>query len=171
MSEQSPSAWLASIAEIFDDLGIDWTLIGALAANRYRATPRFTTDLDTLAEFDSGLVSRLEAAGYTVSVVTDGDEPPHLIRCHRGPEAVDILLPVVEYQRQALARAVDHVLTVEDVIIHKLIAWRLRDRDDIRSIREAAVPLDHAYLDRWIDEWDLGQRWATVPGYDAAGPS
>jgi hypothetical protein len=85
-----------------------------------------------------------------------------LIRCHRGPESVDILLPVIEYQGEALARAVDHVLTVEDVIIHKLIAWRLRDRDDIRSIREAGVPLDRAYLETWIAEWDLGERWSAV---------
>jgi hypothetical protein len=164
MSEQSPSAWLASIAEIFDDLGLDWALIGALAANRYRATPRFTTDVDTLAEFDDALVGRLEAAGYTTTVVADAGEAPHLIRCHRGAEAIDVLFPVVAYQREALSRAVDHVLTVEDVIIHKLIAWRLRDRDDIRSIREAGVILDEQYLDRWIDEWDLRERWATVLG-------
>ena len=47
MTEPDPSAWLASIAEIFDELGVDWTLVGALAANRYRATPRFTVDVDT----------------------------------------------------------------------------------------------------------------------------
>jgi len=134
MSELEPSAWLASIAEIFDFVGVEWTLVGALAANRYCATPRFTTDVG---------------------------EPPHLIRCHRGAEAVDILLPVVEYQHVALARAQDHVLTVEDVIVHKLIAWRARDRDDIRSILEAGVALDHEYLDGWIAEWDVAERWAT----------
>lgn len=37
----------------------------------------------------------------------------------------------------ALERAVDHVLTAEDVIIHKLIAWRPRDRDDIAAILDA----------------------------------
>ena len=161
MTEQDPSAWLASIAEIFDDLGIEWTLVGALAANRYRATPRFTTDVDMMAEYDPALVGRLESAGYDIAVVADEGEPPHLIRCHRGAESVDILLPVVEYQREALTRAVDHVLSVEDVIIHKLIAWRPRDRDDIRSIREAGVPLDLDYLGRWTVEWDLADRWST----------
>jgi len=75
--------------------------------------------------------------------------------------SVDILHPVVAYQREALDRAVDHVLRVEDVVIHKLIAWRARDRDDIRSILEAGVALDGVYLDRWIDAWELGERWAT----------
>jgi hypothetical protein len=68
---------------------------------------------------------------------------------------------VIEYQRVALARVHDHVLAVEDVIIHKLIAWRPRDRDDVRSVLEAGVPLEHAYLDRWIAEWELEERWAT----------
>lgn len=54
-----------------------------------------------------------------------------------------------------------HVLTVEDVIVHKLIAWRPRDRDDIRSILEAGVALDAAYLTRWIAEWELADRWQT----------
>jgi len=142
MSELDPSAWLASIAEIFDSLGVDWTLVGALAANRYRATPRFTTDVDTMANFDPSMAATFEAAGYDVSVIADDGEPAHLIRCYRGVQALDILLPVVEYQQLALDRAVDNVLTVEDVIIHKLIAWRLRDRDDVRSILEAGVSLD-----------------------------
>ncbi|MEO1058438.1 MAG: hypothetical protein AAFY28_16140 [Actinomycetota bacterium] len=163
MSEHDPSAWLASIAEIFDGLGLQWTLVGALAANHYRATPRFTTDVDTLAAFDPRLERRLRDAGYEVEVVADVGEAAHLIRCHRGAETIDILLPVVEYQRVALDRARDNVLAPEDVIIHKLIAWRPRDRDDIRSILEAGVVLDRAYLDDWIARWQVADRWATFP--------
>lgn len=104
MTEHDPSAWLASIAEIFESLVIDWTVVGALAANRYRATPRFTTDLDTMAGYHDDLVDALRQAGYEVSVFADEGEAPHLLRCHRGPESVDVLLPVVEYQAVALAR-------------------------------------------------------------------
>jgi len=160
MTEQSPSEWLASIAEVFDAVGVEWTIVGALAANRYRATPRFTTDLDTMAVYDPRLVGALESAGYDVTIIADDGEPPHLIRCHRGPVSIDILIPIVEYQRVALARASGHVLTVEDVIIHKLIAARPRDLDDVRSILEAAVALDLDYLDRWIQAWELGDRWS-----------
>ena len=121
--------------------------------------PRFTTDIDTLAEFHPDLINALEMAGYDLDVVADSGEPPHLIRCHRGEERIDILLPVVAYQREALARAVDHRLTVEDVIIHKLIVWRMRDRDDIRSILSAQPSLDHDYLRRWVSDWELDDRW------------
>ena len=164
MTEPDPSAWLASIAEIFDELGVDWTLVGALAANRYRATPRFTVDVDAMADLHPDMVQRLRAAGYDVEVIADDGDSPHLLRCHRGPESVDILVPVVAYQRIALERSHDHVLTAEDVIIHKLIAWRLRDRDDIRSIIEAGIPLDREYLRTWVAEWDLDERWATFRG-------
>ena len=161
MTEHDLSAWLASIADVFDDTGVNWTLIGALAANRYRTTPRFTTDVDALAEFDPALIERLETAGYDVTAIADADEPPHLLRCYRGPEQIDILLAVVDYQVTALDRSVDHVLAIEDVIIHKLIAWRSRDRDDIRSILEADPDLDASYLDHWITEWELVNRWST----------
>ncbi len=69
-----------------------------------------------------------------VEIFTEPGEPPHLLQCYRGEQQVDILLPVVAYQQDALSRALDHVLTIEDVLVHKLIAWRHRDRDDIRSI-------------------------------------
>jgi hypothetical protein len=165
MHEHDPSAWLASIADVFDALGLDWTVVGALAANRYRATPRFTTDLDTMARPHRALVDALRRAGYEVTVFADDGEEPHLIRCHRGPVTIDVLLPVIEYQVVALERAVDHVLTAEDVIIHKLIAWRPRDRDDVRSILEAGTSLDLGYLEHWIAEWGVTERWQTFsPG-------
>jgi hypothetical protein len=159
MNEPDPSAWIASIAEILDEAGVEWAIVGALAANRYRSTPRFTTDLDAMASFTPDLVERLTEAGYDVTVVADAGEPPHLLRCYRGAEAVDILIPVIEYQREALQRAHDHVLTAEDVVIHKLIAGRPRDLDDVRSILEAGVELDLDYLERWIDRWDVRDRW------------
>jgi hypothetical protein len=70
-----------------------------------------------------------------------------------------VLLPAVDYQRSALDRAVDHVITVEDVIVHKLIAWRPRDRNDIASIFEAGHALDEQYIERWSREWDVLDRW------------
>lgn len=74
--------------------------------------------------------------------MAEADSPPHLIlvRGKGGP-------------------GLDHVITVEDVIVHKLIAWRPRDRSDIASILEAGHPLDLAYIERWAAEWDVLGRW------------
>ncbi|MEM1331853.1 MAG: hypothetical protein AAGG08_00215 [Actinomycetota bacterium] len=161
MTEHEPSAWHASIAEFLDGLGVDWALMGALAANRYRATPRFTTDIDVMIAEADAAIEGLTSLGYSVEVIADDSEPPHLVRARNGDQLIDLLLPVVEYQRIALQRSTDNVLTVEDVVIHKLIAWRPRDRDDVRSIIEAGARFDMRYLDRWVDAWDLSERWAT----------
>lgn len=74
-------------------------------------------------------------------------------------DRIDLLLPVVEYQEVALGRAADRVITAEDVIVHKLIAWRPRDRDDILSILEIATGLDEHYIEHWAREWDVLERW------------
>ena len=154
-----PSDSVESTARILDRLGVRWALVGALAALKYRATPRLTTDVDVLAENVPGLAEAFSAAGYDVRVLQESDDPPHLMLVRGRGEKIDVLLPIVEYQFVALDRAVDHVITVEDVIVHKLIAWRSRDRSDIASILEAGHSLDMEYIDRWASEWDVADRW------------
>jgi hypothetical protein len=156
---REPSDSAASAAEILDRLGGRWAFVGALAALRYRTTPRVTTDVDVLAEAVPGLADAFSEEGYEVTVLGDAGEPPHLIVVRGRGDRIDILLPVVEYQLVALDRAADHVITVEDVLVHKLIAWRPRDRDDIASILEAGHAIDHGYVKRWASEWDVLDRW------------
>lgn len=157
MREPSDSA--ASAAEILDRLGGRWAFVGAFAALRYRTTPRMTTDVDILAEAVPGLAEAFAATGYEVSVLAEPHELPYLILVRGKGDQIDVLLPVVEYQRVALERAVDHFITVEDVIVHKLIAWRPRDRNDIASILEAGHAFDEEYIERWAAEWEVLDRW------------
>lgn len=158
MREPSDSA--ESVARILDSLGARWTFIGALAALRYRRTPRMTVDVDVLVEPVDGLAEAFVGEGYDVEVLAEAGEDPHMILVRRKGDSIDILLPVVEYQRIALQRAVDHFLTVEDVVVHKLIAWRPRDRNDIASILETEPVLDETYIERWAATWDVQERWA-----------
>jgi len=70
---------------------------------------------------------------------------------------------VADYQRLAIQRGFGaHVLTPEDVIVHKLIAWRPRDRDDIEVILSAGLTLDHAFIEQWSQEWDVLDRWRSA---------
>jgi hypothetical protein len=155
---REPSDSAQAAAEILGSLTDRWALIGALAAARYRATPRMTTDADLLVERVPGLVRAFERAGYQVETVGEADEP-HLIVVRGKGDQIDILIASVEYQDVALDRAIGHVITPEDVIVHKLIAWRPRDRNDIASILEAAVPLDRDYIAEWATAWDVLDRW------------
>lgn len=157
MREPSDSA--ARAAEVFERANVPWALVGALAALRYRATPRMTVDADFLAKYEPRLVDAFRADGYDVTEVAEAGEPPHLLVVRGQGDVIDVLLAVVEYQEVALARAVDHVLSIEDVLIHKLIAWRPRDRNDIASILDTDPELDEAYLVEWVQAWDVEERW------------
>jgi hypothetical protein len=156
-------AWLGSIAEVLDELAVPWVLAGALAADRYRAGPRYTADVDLLVEWDERLPEVLEQRGYDVVVVADPGSSPHLLRLRSATQRIDLIVADVAYQRLAIERgSADRVLTVEDVIVHKLISWRPKDRDDITSILSTGVEMDAAYLDEWVAAWDLTDRWAEM---------
>lgn len=51
------------------------------------------------------------------------------------------------------------VLTVEDVIVHKLIAGRTQDIADIEAILAARVAFDASYVERWARFWEVLDRW------------
>jgi hypothetical protein len=47
----------------------------------------------------------------------------------------------------------------EDVIIHKLIAWRAREVNDIDSILMSSTRLDDGYIRTVAREWEVEDRW------------
>ena len=52
--------------------------------------------------------------------------------------------------------------TVEDVIIHKLIAGRPRDMDDIQSILSTGHEIDEAFILENAQQWEAVDRWEKV---------
>jgi predicted nucleotidyltransferase len=163
---------LDDLATVLDGLGIRWVLIGALAANRYRVSPRLTADVDLLLA-ESGhaletLEAALEDAGWAVRRASPAGEVLRLRHARFG--AADLLIAGTEYQREAIERArvesVGHrairILRIEDVIVHKLIAGRTQDRADIEAILAAGSALDDAYVERWAAFWDVLAEWNRV---------
>lgn len=168
----------ARMVELLDDLfGADsgWAVAGAHAANVYRRELRFTKDLDLLVSLGSRSMSDAAAAlsqqGWTVrTMAPDG----WLLRVsHPEFGYMDVIASETPYQDEALrrSRAVDlgkgasaHVLSVEDVMIHKLIANRAKDDADIEDILRTTPSLDWEYLDRWFDAWDLRGRFESIAG-------
>jgi hypothetical protein len=149
------------LRQILSDCGIATVVIGAHAANRYRLEVRNTVDLDLLAATLEGAAEALRAAGCEVrSVCDDGTE--YLVCARVGSARVDVLLAETDYQRLAIDRAVDGVLSVEDVIVHKLIAGRPRDLDDIASILAAGVSIDDAYVVEHSTSWGVDDRWRVL---------
>jgi hypothetical protein len=167
---------LSDLAALLRELGIRWALIGALAANRYRASPRLTQDVDLLLADAGPGIEALDAAvrerGWQVQRASPEGE---LLRL-RHPElgVADLLIAGTEYQQESLRRArvepigggeTAPVLTAEDVIVHKLIAGRFQDLADIEAILSAGTPLDDAYVVRWAAFWEVLDRWRTLRGH------
>lgn len=147
-------------AETLRSLGAEPVVIGALAALRFRATLRETTDADFLVRGVPGIAEAFRQQDLSVRemVDSDGDTYMYVVR-GEGDVRVDVIVAETPFQREAMRRAVDGYLTAEDVIVHKLIAWRQRDRDDIQSILAAGHALDDGYITQWAAEWDVTQRW------------
>lgn len=170
MLESEFSETLSYLSTLCQQLGVRWALLGGVASNLYRDRPRLTQDVDVTIEIDlarwSELALRLRADGWTIRPEI---EYPDVVLLRASDRlAVDVLVAKTAYQRTALDRALDHtidpdvkipVLAVEDVIIHKLIAGRHTDIDDIERILAAAPAMDDVYLQRWIQEWGLEERW------------
>lgn len=167
---------LGYLAEVCRDLSVRWALLGGVASNLYRDRPRLTQDVDVTIEIDRSrwpkLAARLSADGWTLQ--PQDAYPDVLLLRGASRLAVDVLLAKTEYQRGALDRAVPQrlalgatvpVLAPEDIIIHKLIAGRHTDIDDIERILAADSALDLVYLEQWIDAWDVRDRWEQIrPG-------
>lgn len=81
------------------------------------------------------------------------------LRIRGKGDKIDVLFAILEYQLGAIERAVDNVLAIEDVIIHKLIAWRRKGRDDIDSILIKGDPYDDEYVRYWAGQWEVLDRW------------
>ena len=118
-----------------------------------------TTDADLLIRSSEGVADAFRGEGYEVIESADVGESPHLLAVRGRGIRADLLVALTPYQHDALDRAVGNVLTAEDVIIHKLLAWRARDRDDIDSILASETPLDGDYVRRVASEWQVEDRW------------
>ena len=82
---------------------------------------------------------------------------------------VDFTFSYSPYERQAIERAKDIKLgrtsvrfaSLEDLVIHKVIAGRPRDLEDIRSILLKNPTYDSHYIEKWLAEFDksLGEHF------------
>jgi predicted nucleotidyltransferase len=79
---------------------------------------------------------------------------------------VDFIFSFSPYERQAIERAKDIKLggsivrfaSLEDVVIHKVIAGRARDLEDVKSILLKNPRYDFVYIEKWLKQFDKSLR-------------
>lgn len=168
------------LGEHLGAMSIAWALFGAVAANRYRREVRLTGDVDLLLADHGGDLAALERSLTKTGWTTRRATPDGSVLRLRHPRfgAADLVLAETEYQRVALGRArvdvdttgdVVRYLAPEDIIIHKLIAARPRDLDDIENILDASPELDEAYLEGWVEAWEVVELWQRLRGASRTG--
>lgn len=80
------------------------------------------------------------------------------------PFKVDVFRSTTRWDRTALSRRIEvrfgnrryWIVSAEDLLLYKLMAWRKRDVDDAASIVERSGPvMDWRYIKRWADRLGL----------------
>ena len=163
------------IARNLDENKIPYMIIGGQAVLLY-GTPRLTRDIDITLGVDTDQFSLLDSVCKHAGLKTLTDDPEGFARQTKvllaeDPESkirVDFIFSFTPYEAQAIRRAQAVLMdgypvrfaTREDVIIHKMVAGRAIDQEDIKSIlarNRGAVDLD--YIRRWL------RQFAEMPEY------
>ncbi len=174
---------LRQIAEIMDDMGLQWALIGGQAVNAW-AEPRFTHDIDITVAADVESVARLRQhlldQGWAIEHELGADLPsgPDFLRFTRGDDdpPLDVQVAKTAFQTQLLARAIRvddgaiPVATPEDLVVLKLIAWRDKDEVDLQALSRLST-IDWGYVERWARESLVAMNLPSAPADTLARPT
>lgn len=168
---------LSRVAEALTKRTVSYMIIGGQAVLRY-GEPRLTKDIDvTLGLGVEGFQTIMDAvAELTLRVLVE--DPEAFVRKTMVLPAldedsgirVDFIFSFSEYERQAIERAVSvrvgnatvKFASLEDVVIHKMVAGRPRDIEDVRSILLKNPQYESDYIDRWLSKFDrsLGETYS-----------
>ena len=160
---------LKRIARALDDAHIPYMVSGGQAVLLY-GEPRLTRDIDIMLGLGVEGLKQLEeltaALGLRSLVAQEKDFVTRTMVLptidDRSGIRVDFIFSFSPYERQALARAKKIELqgtpvtfvALEDVVIHKVIAGRARDIEDIKAMLVKNPEYDSEYIERWLQAFD-----------------
>ncbi|HTU00383.1 MAG TPA: nucleotidyl transferase AbiEii/AbiGii toxin family protein [Candidatus Sulfotelmatobacter sp.] len=172
---------LQRIAIACERAGLPYMIIGGQAVLRY-GEPRLTKDIDVSLGLDLDRLPEAQALvdglGLTPLVDPQVFTRQTLVLPCLEPETgirVDLILAFSPYEQEALLRARPAKLgtaevrfaSPEDLIVHKIIAARPRDLDDVRSVLARNPGLDFQYIRQWLREFAQALDQPVLERFDA----
>lgn len=157
---------LLEVVSFLEEFAVPHMVIGGFA-NLVWGVPRTTMDLDiTVRVAEQDLPDFLKEIGKKFSILPD--DPMEFVKETRVLPVqtstgirVDLILAGLPYEISALGRARQvmihghpvRICSPEDLVIHKIISSRPRDREDVEGIfRQQGSNLDFVYMDPIVHE-------------------
>ncbi len=171
---------LKRLAPELEKAGIPYMVIGGQAVLLY-GEPRLTRDIDvTLGVGIDGIAQvRKVAATMDLAILKDDDgfikrTMVMPVRENSSGIRVDLIFSFSAYERHAIERAkavdIDGTMvkfaSLEDVMIHKMIAGRPRDIEDVKSMLVKNPKYDRSYVLSWLKEFDSSLSGGYVEAFD-----
>ena len=154
---------------MFDGIEIPYMIIGGQATLLY-GEPRLTLDIDlTLGvgpERLSDVLRGIQNEGWQVLVEdTESFVRDTLVLPCLDTESnirIDCIFSFSPYESEAIARAVEididgtmvKYASPEDLVIHKIVAGRPRDLEDVRGVLLKRENIDEVYITNWLSRFD-----------------
>jgi hypothetical protein len=158
---------LEQIAAELASRSIPYLIVGGQAV-LVHGEPRLTRDIDVTLGVDvdrfDDLLAIVTHAGWNVLVQTPRDfvQKTMVLPCEDSASGVrlDFIFSNSSYERHAMARSTTRTVgqtdvrfaSPEDLIIHKVVAGRSRDIEDVRSVLLKNPQVDVAYIRQWLGE-------------------
>ena len=165
---------LTKIARKLTASHIPYMVIGGQAVLLY-GEPRLTKDIDITLGIGADKYESILSLARSLDMKVLVDNPEDFVKKtmvlplqdEKSGIRVDFIFSFSSYEKQAIERArsvsfttaVDvgvQFASLEDIVIHKVIAGRPRDIEDIKSIILKNPIFDRHYIITWLMEFDKG---------------
>ena len=171
---------LKRLARGLGQAGLQYMVIGGQAVLLY-GEPRLTKDIDITIGADLDRLSEVlnfaETLGLRLLADPETFTRQTMVLPCQEPESgirVDIIFSFTPYEQQALLRTTPVKLgdeeirfaSLEDLIIHKVIAGRPRDLEDVTTVLRKNSSADLSYIRRWLGEFSTAMNEPLLDGFN-----